>query len=92
MDGNIAPAHLRDLFHMRDKARKFSKIPTIVRLREGGLLVTKEPPMCVCSVDDIDISPLEWTGGRGNRGGGRQALVQASMCMVIAARFDRDSS
>lgn len=51
--------------------------------------MTQEPPMCVCGVENIDISPFERARGRRNRGG-RQTLVQVSMGMVITACFNRD--
>jgi len=87
----IIPTHFRDLFHGRDKARELPEVASAIRLRKGGFLVTQKSPICIYGVEDIDISPFQWTRGRNNRSGGRQTLVQVGTGMVIAVCFDTDS-
>ena len=53
--------------------------------------MTQKPPICVCAMEYIDISPFQWTRGRNNRSGGRQTPVQLGMGMATAVCFDTDS-
>lgn len=53
-------------YRIRGKVNTFTsyvrKVSPVVRLRGSGFLVSKEPSMTVCGVNEVQVPPDEWSG------------------------------
>ena len=52
------------LLESRLSRQRYSVLSPVVRLRERRLGVSEQPPVSVGGMEDVDVSPLERTGGR----------------------------